>query len=95
MEVNVQLENHEQRLKSAEHRIKDLEETYKQINSLTVSIEKMAVSMQAMAEEQKRQSDRLDDIENKPAKRWDMLITTAISCLVSGGLGFLLSSIIK
>ena len=67
-------------------RLSELESTVKEINRLTVSVEKMAVSMEAMAAEQKRQGERLTEIEQKPVKRYDAIITGIIGAIV-GALG--------
>ena len=70
-------------------RLSDLESTVKEIGKLTTSVEKMAVSMNGMVEEQKRQGARLDEIEKKPAKRWD----TVISAILTGIVGILIGLI--
>lgn len=95
METQVQLENHEQRIISAEHRIKDLEETQKQINDLTISVKELAISVKNMSEKQENQNSRLVELESKPAKRWESIVASVIGYLVTGGLGFLMASLIK
>ena len=75
--------------KRQDARIGELESSVKEIGRLTVSVEKMAVSMEAMAAEQKRQGERLTEIEQKPVKRWD----TAISAIVTGIIGILIGLI--
>ena len=72
-------------------RIKALEDAMHEISRLTTSVEKMAVNMGYMAEEQKKQGDRLTAIEEKPAKRWDAVITGIIGAIV-GALGAALAS---
>lgn len=95
MELDVRIENHEQRIVSAEHRIKDLEETQKQINELTISVKELALSVKNMTEEQKNQKARLTELESKPAKRWESAITTIIGYLLTAGLGYLIAMAIK
>lgn len=68
------------------HRIAELEITVKEISRLTTSVEKMAVSMENMAVEQKKQGERLDEIEKKPAKHWEAVVTGIIAAIV-GALG--------
>lgn len=67
-------------------RISELEATVKEISRLTTSVEKMAVSMENMAVEQKKQGERLDKIEDKPAKHWEAVVTGIIAAIV-GALG--------
>jgi len=67
-------------------RLSELEQTVKQINELVTSVKVLAVNMENMAKEQTKMSERLTEIEQKPAKRWD----TAIGALISGIVGLLI-----
>ena len=73
------------RMESENARIKDendrqnkrigvVEESVKEFNKLAMQIERIAVSIQQMTEEISKQGARLEQIESKPAKRWDALI---------------------
>ena len=73
------------------HRIQALEEAVHEISRLTASVEKMAVSMEYMATEQKKQGDRLDEIEKKPAKHWEAVVTGILAAIV-GALGTAIAS---
>lgn len=77
------------------HRLNDLEATVKEITRLTVSVEKLAVSMSTMADELKRQGERLTAIEEKPAKRWDTVISGVISGVIGILIGLVSAGIIK
>jgi predicted nucleic acid-binding Zn-ribbon protein len=77
------------------HRLTDLEDAVKEMTRLTVSVEKMAVSLESMAEEQKKQGSRLDAIEEKPAKRWDTVISGIISGVIGILIGLVSAGIIK
>lgn len=77
------------------HRLNDLEATVKEISRLTVSVEKLAVSMSTMADELKRQGERLTAIEEKPAKRWDTVISGIISGIIGILIGLMSAGIIK
>jgi hypothetical protein len=76
-------------------RISSLESAFKEINRLIVSVEKMAVSLESMATEQKKQGERLTAIEERPAKRWDTVISGVISGIVGILIGLLSSGILK
>lgn len=69
------------------HRISDLEEHFKIVTNLVVSTEKLALSMESMAKELARQGAKLNDLEMKPAKRWDLLITTIITGIAGAMIG--------
>lgn len=77
------------------HRLTALEESVREINRLTVSIEKMATSLENMTAEQKKMGDRLTAIEEKPAKRWDAVVSGIISGVIGILIGLLSAGIIK
>jgi uncharacterized protein YoxC len=77
------------------HRLNDLEATVKEISRLTVSVEKLAVSMSTMADELKRQGERLTAIEEKPAKRWDAVVSGIISGVIGILIGLISAGVIK
>lgn len=76
------------------HRIDKLEKIADQLTDMAASIKAMVVTMQGMQKEQERQGKRLDDIEEKPSKRWELLINTvltviataAVTLLIKGGM---------
>ena len=74
--------------KRQDARIAKLEDSVEKMTALTISVEKMAVSMEQMAKELKSQGERLEQIESKPAKRWDLIISGllgAIAAAIGGG----------
>lgn len=76
------------------HRISELESTVKEISVISKNVERLAVSMENMTEEQKRQGQRLTEIESKPAKKWDNLSWLVISALATGILGYILGMVL-
>lgn len=77
------------------HRIGELENAVKQIAELVTSVKILATQMEAMATEQKKQGIRLDEIEKKPAKRWDVVITGALSAIVGALMAAMMSGLIR
>ena len=75
-------------------RLTALEAGMKEISRITVSVEKLAANMETMVKEQERQGERLNSIEQKPAKRWDVVITGAISAIVGALMAALMSGAI-
>ena len=68
-------------------RIQLLEDNLRQINDLTVSVEKMAVNMENMLAEQKRQGDRLEELEKEPAetnRQIKLAVITSVIGTVAG-----------
>lgn len=77
------------------HRLTAVEESVREIGRLTVSVEKMAVSMETMSKEQARMSDRLTEIEQKPVKRWDTIVSAIVTGVIGILIGLVSAGIIK
>lgn len=76
-------------------RISVIEESVKEFNTLAMQIERIAVSIQQMAEEISKQGARLEQIESKPAKRWDALIGGIIGAAAAAVGAAIMAGIIK
>lgn len=77
----------EQRVKSAHHRLDD-------IDNLTRSISEMVAEVRYMREDLSDVKSRVEEIESKPVRRYDTVVTALITALCSGALGFLLSTLL-
>lgn len=72
----------EESLKAAHKRIDSVE-------TLTKSVYELASSIKTMQHDITDMSGRIKTIEEKPAKRWDLVVTTAITTLVGVIIGYL------
>ena len=63
------------------HRIDKLERTMEEIRNISASVEKLAINMENMLSEQKKQSDRLDELEAKPAEAWTTMQRTILTTI--------------
>lgn len=70
-------------------RIRALENNYQIVNQLSIHMERLATNMETMANELARQGTKLNDLEMKPAKRWDLVITTVIAGIIGALIGFI------
>lgn len=75
-------------------RIQLLEDNLRQINALTVSVEKMAVNMENMLAEQKRQGERLEDLEKEPAETHKQIKLAVITSVIGTVAGAVVMAII-
>lgn len=73
------------------HRISELEGKCGQITELITSVKVLATNMEQMAKEQAKQGERLEAIEEKPAKRWETIVNTVITTLLGLCIGYLLN----
>lgn len=99
-EIAVKLEGHEHEIGSLKHRMKNQEEQTKTIQDLVISVKELALNMRTMMEEQKDQGERLEKLEQEPAKRWKdstkalfNAFLGAIGTAVAGGVIYLLTMI--
>lgn len=72
-------------------RIDSLERNYQIVNQLSIHMERLATNMEAMAKELARQGTKLNELEMKPAKRWDLVITSIITGVVGVLVGMILN----
>lgn len=90
-EIFVKINENHGRIKSLENRMDKMEEQSQAINDLALSVKELAVNMNVMNEKQEDQNKRLSVLENKPARRWELVVELVITTLVGALIGFLLS----
>ena len=72
-------------------RIEIIEAKQAQISELVASVQVLAVNVENIAKEINKQSQRLDEIEGIPKKRWE----TIVACIITGLLGAVLTALIS
>lgn len=92
-EIELKLNDHEHEINSLKHRMSDVEDQSKAINKLALSVEKLALSVNYMHDEQRESIKRLEILENKPAKRWEQVVSLIITTLVGAIIGYILSRV--
>ena len=70
-------------------RLSILEQGQTQINELVSTVKVLAVNMENMAKEQVKQGAKLEEIEGRPAKRWETVISCIITCAVTAAVMYL------
>ena len=91
IKITKTLTNHEDNIKSLKHRMDKVEEQSKAINDLAMSVKDLAINMNTMNKKQEEQGKRLTELESKPSKRWEQVVSIIITTLVGALLGYLLS----
>lgn len=76
-----------------EGRIKKLESENNVLHQLATSVAVMAEQLKAMNTKVGTLTEKVDDIEARPAKRWESVVAACISVLVGAVLGFVLSRV--
>lgn len=67
-------------------RISIVEESVREFNKLALQIERLATSIRQMGEEISKQGGHLENIESKPGKRWESLMTGIVGA-IAGAVG--------
>lgn len=78
----------EQRSKSNTYRIDELENEQKNERDLIVSVKELATEVKHMREDVSKMDSRLTNIETKPAKRWEQIISLIITRYRNSYTGF-------
>lgn len=87
LEHEKRLADVENRSKSNSKRLDRLEEYTEAINKLATSVQVMATKQDGMSETLDRLDAKVENIETKPAKRWDAITEKVILMLVAAVVG--------
>lgn len=76
-------------------RLTALEKGLLEVNKITVQIERLTANIETLTASIREQSGRLTELEQKPVKRWDGLITAIITGVVGILIGLISAGVIK
>lgn len=85
----------EQSIKSAHHRIDNLEKIAESVNNMAISTNQLATEIKALREDYEEANERIEELEKKPAKRYEAMFMAFLTALCSGIGGYLLALIFK
>ena len=93
---------HEQQIRSLEARVKAIEDLRESIGEIKVAIERqtgnidrLAAIVESIGERQREHEGRLDAIEQRPAERWETIVKTVVTCIVSALVGAAMAGLIR
>lgn len=81
-------------IKSAHHRIDNLEKLIESVNQMAISINQIVTELKAMRVDVNDVTGRVEDMEKKPIKRYETVITAILTAICGGVVGYLLSLIL-
>lgn len=87
-ELTLKQQQTEDRSLRNEGRIKKLEEKNEALSSLATSVAVLAEQMKTMNVNVNSLTSKVEEIEAKPAKRWEAVVAAVISALAAGVIGF-------
>lgn len=94
-EIWERLTKGEASIKSAHHRIDTLEKLSDSVNNLAIATTKIAEETKKLREDYNKADEELQELKEKPIKRYDTVITAFLTGLCSGLAGYLLALILK
>lgn len=87
-------------LSAQKEQIKTLFTRVNEQKTLTDSVHKLAISLERLTSAQKSTADKVDDLtgdveelKNKPAKRWDSATTVVITAIITAVITFILTQV--
>lgn len=84
------LTSHTEQLKTLYQRMGNLEKLTESVNKMAIALERVTGQLTATEQRVEHIEGDVDEIRSKPAKRWDLIVTTVISALVGAGIALLL-----
>lgn len=81
----------EQRSKSNSHRLEALEKQTKAVNDLATSVAVMAQKVEDTGGKVDGLCTEMQELKAKPAKRWESIVTTALTVIVSAVIGYFMA----
>ena len=89
-DIQVTLERHTSELNEHERRIGKLEQKQDAITKLTLDMAQVFVRLDTLVEKLDKLDRKVEILEQKPAKRWDGLVTALITAAAGVVIGLLL-----
>lgn len=89
-DIQILLERHTSELDEHERRIHALEKGQDAVNRLILDVAKISAKLDYMSEKLDRLESKVETLEQKPAKRWDGLVTAIISAAIGIFVGWIM-----
>lgn len=83
----------EQRSKSNSHRLDALEKQTQAVSELATSVAVMAEKVETTGDKVDGLCTDVQELKAKPGKRWEQIVTTALTVIVSAVIGYFLARI--
>ncbi len=80
-ELTKTLTAHEHEIGSLKHRMKDVEDIVNVVHQLAAEMVALTKEIQHMNKTIEQLNTEVNELKNKPAQRWELVVTTIISAL--------------
>ena len=82
-EIGAALARQEEQIKGLARRMDNLEKLTESVNALAKSVERLTVQQAQTDTQITTLTGEVNEIKEKPGKRWDLVITAAITAIIS------------
>ena len=82
-EIGAALARQEEQIKGLARRMDNLEKLTESVNTLAKSVERLTVQQAQTDTQVTTLTDEINEIKEKPGKRWDLVITVAITAIIT------------
>ena len=89
-DLGTALARQEEQIKGLARRMDNLEKLTESVNTLAKSVERLTVQQAATDTQIKTLTGDVDDLKEKPAKRWETVVASIISALIGAGVALLI-----
>ena len=88
-DIGAALARQEEQIKGLARRMDNLEKLTESVNTLAKSVERLTIQQQVNDTEIESLTGKVNELEEKPAKRWDTVVAAIISALIGAGIALL------
>lgn len=89
-EIRAALARQEEQIKGLARRMDNLEKLTESVNTLAKSVERLTVQQSQTDTQITTLTGEVNEIKEKPGKRWDLIITALITAAISAGVTLLI-----
>lgn len=94
-EIWERLTKGESSIKSAHHRIDNLERMADSVHEMAISTNQTVTEIKALREDFKKVDERVEELEQKPAKRYEGMLMAILTSICSGVGGYFLALLLN
>ena len=89
-DIGAALARQEEQIKGLARRMDNLEKLTESVNTLAKSVERLTVQQKVNDTEIETLTGKVNELEEKPAKRWETVVAAIISALIGAGVTLLI-----
>ena len=89
-DIGAALARQEEQIKGLARRMDNLEKLTESVNTLAKSVERLTIQQKVNDTDIESLKGKVNELEEKPAKRWETVVAAIISALIGAGIALLI-----